>query len=271
MRERKYIKVSVAMYDDTKLKIIDRRPNRDLTHYVWNRVMVLAGKCNQEGDLYMSRTIPYAVETLAIEFNREPGEVKSALEVLIELEMIEVTEDGVYRVTNFAKHQSIKVKEKQEIKDTKSDLKNNEKEADLKVGEVQEAKILTNENSIKEVQKVDCARKQKQLKKETVNKINKNETKNVKKKETSNLEINQKAASNVGDSLTKGKYNNLQDSIPIFSEMKNNKRSNKKKKVDEIFEFNLDENENNQIDGIHDVERPLGKGERIIKEFLVFD
>lgn len=240
MRERKYIKFRVDMYDDTKLKIIDRRPNRDLTHYVWNRVVVLAGKCNQEGDLYMSRTIPYTVETLAIEFNRESEEVTLALEVLIELEMVEVSEDGVYRVTNFAKHQNIKVKEKKGIRDTKSDLKEKERE-------------------------------QKQFEKETTNRINQNETKNVKREETSNLEINQKATSNIGDNLTKGKDNNLQDSIPTFLEMKNNKRSDKKKKIDEILEFDFDEDSNNQIEGIHDVERPLGKGERIMQEFLMFD
>lgn len=37
-----------------------------------------------------------------------------ALDVLIELEMIELTEDKVYKVKNFAKHQNIKVKENTE-------------------------------------------------------------------------------------------------------------------------------------------------------------
>jgi len=111
MRERKYIKLKVNMYDDTKFKIIDMKPERDLIHYVWTRILVLAGKVNLEGDLYMSKNIPYTVETLAIEFNREANQIKLALDVFIELEMLELTEGNVYRVKNFAKHQNLKVKE----------------------------------------------------------------------------------------------------------------------------------------------------------------
>ena len=121
MRERKYIKFRTDMHEDTKFKIIDRMPKRDLTHYVWNRVVLLAGKVNREGDLYMSKNIPYTLDTLAIEFNRDVDEIKIALDVLIELEMIELTGDKVYRVKNFAKHQNIKVKEKIETKDKEKD------------------------------------------------------------------------------------------------------------------------------------------------------
>lgn len=70
MRERKYVKARVDMYEDTKLKIIDRKPERDLINYIWTRVLILAGKVNKEGDLFMSKNIPYTIETLAIEFNR---------------------------------------------------------------------------------------------------------------------------------------------------------------------------------------------------------
>ena len=49
MRERKYVKFRVDMYDDTKFKIIDMKPERDLIHYVWTRFVTLAGKVNLEG------------------------------------------------------------------------------------------------------------------------------------------------------------------------------------------------------------------------------
>ena len=113
MRERKYVKFRVDMYDDTKFKIIDLKPERDVIHYVWSRIVLLAGKVNLEGDLYFSKNIPYTIETLAIEFNRDTAQIKLALELLIELEMIELSEDKIYRVKNFAKHQGIKVKEKE--------------------------------------------------------------------------------------------------------------------------------------------------------------
>jgi len=170
MRERKYVKFRVDMYDDTKFKIIDRRPERDLIHYVWNRGVVLAGKVNQEGDLYLSKNIPYTIETLAIEFNRNPEEVKLALDVLIELEMLEFTEDGVYRVKNFTKHQNIKVKEKIKAKD---------KEDNLKDKEIQVKENPKNESPVKADK----------------------EAENVKKEEAANLEINQKAANKVDDNM----------------------------------------------------------------------
>ncbi|EKQ53718.1 phage replisome organizer N-terminal domain-containing protein, partial [Clostridium sp. Maddingley MBC34-26] len=75
MRKRKYVKFRVDMYEDTKFKIIDLKPERDLIHYVWNRLVILAGKVNLEGELYLSRTIPYTIETLAIEFNRDVNQV----------------------------------------------------------------------------------------------------------------------------------------------------------------------------------------------------
>ncbi len=124
MRERKYVKFRVDMYEDTKFKIIDMKPERDAIHYIWSRIVLLAGKANLVGDLYLSRSIPYTIETLAIEFNRDIAQVKLALDLFIELEMIEFTEDKVYRVKNFAKHQNIKVKGK-EIAKNKEETNNN--------------------------------------------------------------------------------------------------------------------------------------------------
>ena len=111
MRERKYVKLRVDMYDDTKSKIIDAMEERDVIHYIWTRLLTLAGKVNLEGNLYMSKNIPYTVETLSIEFNRSVEKVILALKALKDLEMIECNEEGCYRVRNFAKHQNIKVKD----------------------------------------------------------------------------------------------------------------------------------------------------------------
>ena len=137
MRERKYVKFRVDMYDDTKFKIIDRRPERDLIHYIWNRLVVLAGKVNWEGDLYYSKNLPHTIETLAIEFNRGAHEVKLAIDVLLELQMLELTEDKIYRVKNFAKHQNIKPKAKLEAKE-----------------DTQDKVVTVNQNEVEEVKNV---------------------------------------------------------------------------------------------------------------------
>ncbi|MBK1810821.1 phage replisome organizer N-terminal domain-containing protein [Clostridium sp. YIM B02505] len=123
MRERKYVKFRVDMYEDTKFKIIDLKPERDVIHYIWNRIVLLAGKVNLEGELFLSKNIPYTIETLAIELNRDIDHVKLALEVFIELEMVELIDNKVYRLRNFAKHQNIKAKEKQLSKQQSDDVK----------------------------------------------------------------------------------------------------------------------------------------------------
>lgn len=108
---RKSIKVRTDMFEDTKFKMIDRMEERDLINYVWFRSITLAGKVDREGQLYLSSTKPYTVETLAIEFNREESEVRLALCVLMELEMMDLTDNNVIIVKNFAKHQGIKNKD----------------------------------------------------------------------------------------------------------------------------------------------------------------
>ncbi|WP_252247658.1 phage replisome organizer N-terminal domain-containing protein [Clostridium sp. ZS6] len=113
MSERKIVKLRVDMYSDTKFKIIDTMEDRDLIHYIWTRLLILAGKVNLEGELYLSKSIPYTIETLALEFNRSAKMVEIALKVFMDLEMVELTKDSVYRVRNFAKHQNIKSKKKE--------------------------------------------------------------------------------------------------------------------------------------------------------------
>ncbi|BCZ45573.1 hypothetical protein psyc5s11_16400 [Clostridium gelidum] len=206
MRERKVVKFRVDMYEDTKFKIIDRKPERDLIHYVWTRFITLAGKVNLEGDLYLSRNIPYTIETLAIEFNRDMDQIKLALDVLIELEMIELTEDNIYRVKNFAKHQNIKIKEKSKDKDKEEDIKNKE---------VLVKEILKNENP-KDEDKI------------SENKIIQNEATNVTNDEMCNLEIIHKDIKEIESNMSDEKINNNpQDNIPMILEVKKNTPINK--------------------------------------------
>lgn len=153
MRERKNIKLRVDMNEDTKFKIIDRKPERDLIYCIWIKLLLLAGKVNKEGELHLSRNIPYTIETLAIEFNRDADQVRLALEVFLDLEMIEMTKHNVYKVKNFAKHQNIKVKEQNsDLSDIKEKNKtvNNEGtiENAIKTESESVVKDINNDNKI---------------------------------------------------------------------------------------------------------------------------
>jgi len=245
MGERKVVKFNVNMYEDTKFKIIDMKPERDLIHYVWTRFVALAGKVNLEGDLYMSKNIPYTIETLAIEFNRNIDQIKLALDVLMELEMIEITDDNVYRVKNFVKHQNIKVKEK---------IKAEDKEVSIKNEKVKEEESSKNEVYINEKGKSES-------------KVSKNELENIKNAEVVNLEINNKDMSGADHNMIKEKVDNSQNNIPIRLEAKKSKWKNKKKKNEITLEFIDEESKENQIDGFHEEEIPLGKDDSILAQW----
>ena len=245
MRERKYVKFRVDMHEDTKFKIIDMKPERDVIHYVWNRIVMLAGKVNLEGDLYLSKNIPYTIETLAIEFNRDIAQIKLSLDVFIELEMIEITEDKIYSVKNFAKHQNIKVMEK-----CISENKNN----DVKIIEVQ-----LNDNSKVEIN-VDED-------KESDNKINENEVENLLDANRGALEITNGDISKANSSINdKNSSDNLQDKEPII--LKNKKKNENKKRGKASYINSIDEKVvDNSICYFTDGVMPLGDGESTIMEW----
>ena len=247
MRERTYVKFRSDMYDGTKFKIIDMKPERDLIHYVWTRIVTLAGKVNFEGDLYLSRNISYTIETLAIEFNRGIDQIKLALATLIELEMIELTVHNIYRVKNFAKHQNIKVKEIANSKD-----KDKEEATSIKEVQVQE-------NSINEIDDTGD--------KKSENIIRQNKVDDIKNDEIGNFEIINKDINKVHNNINNEKLdNNLQDKIPILLEANKTEKINKKKKKD-IYLDNIEEIEECEMFCLYEGEIHLGEGESIIQSW----
>lgn len=195
---RKNIKVRTDMFEDTKFKIIDRMEKRDLINYVWFRCMTLAGKVDRDGKLYLSSTKPYTVETLAIEFNREESEVGLAIDVLIELEMMEIAGDNVIIVKNFVKHQGIK---------------NNENKD----------KISKREEGIKSITKEENISKKQTSKKKKQQEINKGKIQKKGEKNSSNINLNNEQNGDLNNKeilniVQKGETNNCSKSDNILYE-----------------------------------------------------
>ncbi|GFZ33853.1 hypothetical protein CSC2_43790 [Clostridium zeae] len=252
MRERKYVKFRVDMYEDTKFKIIDMKPERDTIHYIWNRLVMLAGKVNLEGNLFFSKNIPYTIETLAIEFNRDVDKVKRALELFIELEMIELTEDKIYRVKNFVKHQNIKVKE----------ITKNEK-VEVKTIDIQLNKACDN--------KVDTAKVEEKDNKVLEDKVDIN-MENIGEVNEENLEISSKDLIKSKDSEVDNNSDNIKEYSTDILKIKNSKRGRQKKKnsnskAEVIGEVFTDDDTNDTSGWIYEGERPLGKGELSVAQW----
>jgi predicted phage replisome organizer len=247
MRERKYVKLRVDMYEDTKFKIIDMKPERDVIHYIWNRIVLLAGKVNLEGELFLSKNIPYTIETLAIEFNREASQIKLALELFIELQMIELIQANVYKVKNFAKHQNIKVKEK-EVAKHKEAVANNATDQLSRNLEIQ----------------VNSGKDEEPQQTKTEKRASKFEESKVVKLKIAN-KASAKAEANIEDKInvdTSQKNNSI-----LFDTKKSRKRTKNKK--DNLIEDSITNEEfsEEEINGFTDGDRPLPKDEAILLEW----
>ncbi|MBE6063258.1 MAG: phage replisome organizer [Clostridium butyricum] len=236
----KNIKIKVDMYDDTKFKIIDTKPERDLIHYIWTRMLTLAGKVDLDGKLYLSRNIPYTDETLAIEFNRDVMQVKLALKVFLELEMIVVDNDNVYKIKNFSKYQKGNQRKKAAVKqerEVKYDIEDDKKNKDINISR-KEAQC----NKLKEVEKTGNIKSD--------NNIKENDEKHVKIEE---LNSDSNSQYRLADLVHKNK-----------GKRKNSKKINNK----DIIEIEEDK-DTELIEFYEGHTRPLGKNERIIMEFKV--
>ena len=111
MAEVSWIKLKVGMFDDSKIKYIEALPERDTIITLWVKLLTLAGKYNEQGYIMLSENLPYNEEMLANEFNRPINSIRLALQTFKTLGMIEDV-NGVFKVTNWEKHQSLDSKSK---------------------------------------------------------------------------------------------------------------------------------------------------------------
>lgn len=102
-----WVRLYVGMFNNLKIKQIDSMENRDVIHYIWVSTILLAGRCNCDGELYLTEDIPYTIKTLAIEFRRSVDQVKEAFKVFQKYKMIGVTEDKVFYICGWQKHQNV--------------------------------------------------------------------------------------------------------------------------------------------------------------------
>lgn len=111
MAEIKWIKITTSMFDDEKIKLIEAMPDKDSILIIWIKLLLLAGKVNQGGNIYLSETIPYTDEMLSTVFNRPLNTVRLALETFRKFGMIECNVTSIF-IVNWNKHQSIDILDK---------------------------------------------------------------------------------------------------------------------------------------------------------------
>ncbi|MBU0661650.1 MAG: phage replisome organizer N-terminal domain-containing protein [Bacteroidetes bacterium] len=112
MNQVTWIKISVNIFEDEKLKLISSLPEGDAIQIVWLRLLCLAGKANQCGDIFLTEQIPYTPEMLSTLFNKPLPIIQLALRTLIDFRMIQIDENSSISVINWEKYQNVDGMEK---------------------------------------------------------------------------------------------------------------------------------------------------------------
>ncbi len=106
MSNVKWIKITVDIFDDEKILLIESLPDADSIIVIWFKLLCLAGKQNNHGVFMLNDSIPYTDEMLATIFRRKVTTVKMALETFERFGMI-ARIDGAVTIPKWGKHQSL--------------------------------------------------------------------------------------------------------------------------------------------------------------------
>jgi len=101
-----WIKVYTDMVSNKKIRRIRTLPEGNNIILIWVFLLAQAGESNKNGALYLTDTIPFTPEDLAVEFEFEVSIIKFALITLEKYSMIEVFEEIIY-IKNWGEYQNI--------------------------------------------------------------------------------------------------------------------------------------------------------------------
>lgn len=107
-----WIKLSVDMFDNRKIRFIRRLPDGNSIVLIWVMLLTLAGRCNSGGLIFLTENIPYTAKMLADELDFEESTVILALQSLEQLGMVQTSDEGFLAISGWEEHQNIDGMEK---------------------------------------------------------------------------------------------------------------------------------------------------------------
>lgn len=106
MSDIRWVKLSTDTLDDEKIQYIEGLPEGQMLFNVWMKLIIMAGRSNQDGYLFVCEGVPYNEESLANKLRYPQNMIRLALNVYEKLKMIELI-NGVIHLSNWHKHQNI--------------------------------------------------------------------------------------------------------------------------------------------------------------------
>ena len=88
MGDVKWIRLSIDMFDNRKIKYLRSLPEGDKIILIWVALLTIAGRCNSGGMIFLTENIPYTTKMLADELDFEENTIILAVNALKKLGMV---------------------------------------------------------------------------------------------------------------------------------------------------------------------------------------
>ena len=122
-----WIKLSVGLFSNPKIRYLLSQKNGDKFVLLWIFLLTSAGRCNDNGLVYLSESMPYTSSSLASEIGFNAKVVEAALDSLEALGMI-ARDSGFISIVGWEEHQSVDELEKRRASDRDRQQKHREKQ-----------------------------------------------------------------------------------------------------------------------------------------------
>lgn len=154
MADVKWIKLSVDMFNNRKIRQIEFMPEGTSVLLVWVKLLCLAGQCNDKGCIYLTKEIPYTEEMLSQQFNTPLTTIRLALSVFQQFDMIDIDSDVIH-ISNWDVYQNTegleKIREQNRLRKRKQ--REREKQALLMSREMSRDVTQQNKNKKEDIDK----------------------------------------------------------------------------------------------------------------------
>lgn len=145
MGEVKWIKLSTDLFNNRKIRQIERMEDGDAIIVVWLKLLILAGEINDGGEIYFTKEVPFTEESLSIQFDRPRELIALALRTFQAFGMIDVTEDSM-SIMNWGKYQNVDRME--EIREYNRQAKQRQRAREKEVNDNVNDKSMTSQHRI---------------------------------------------------------------------------------------------------------------------------
>lgn len=149
MYKLQWLKLELKIFSNRKIQILLKEPDGDTYFRIWIQLLTIAMECNCEGKLVIGENIPMTIENFSKIMGKSKKKVEKIIKKFQELNML-IIDDGVYKIKNWDKYQSVEKAEKYKEQNRLRQQKYREK---LKC-ENEKSNVILTENNTEEKDKI---------------------------------------------------------------------------------------------------------------------